>query len=80
MDFQAYYPIVEIVPPVKDKDILKVTWLEHIFLEKGSGVLLDPMKLSRSAIMTLAMSRVKKYLKIVMSKLGEVNLIGIPQL
>jgi hypothetical protein len=76
--FHANFPIVEFVPPVDGK--LKATWLEHKFLEKGSGLLSDPRMLEGSAIMKVATRRVKEYIQSVLSQLGDVDVMGQPQL
>jgi hypothetical protein len=58
---QANSAIDEITPPVKG--ILKITWLEHRFLEKGSGLLSNPEILDGSAILRVVTLRVKENLR-----------------
>jgi hypothetical protein len=65
---------------VNGKNILKATWIGHKFQEKGSGLLSEPGILAGSAIMNIATCRVKEYLKNVLSQLGDVDIIGRPQL
>jgi hypothetical protein len=58
---------------------IKVTWLNHRFLEKGSGLLSNPKMLEDTAIMQVAKYHIRKLLR-KLPQLGDVNLRGEAQM
>lgn len=59
---------------------IKVTWLNHRFLEKGSGLLSNPKMLEDTAIMQVAKYHIRKWLRKILPDLGDVDLRGDAQM
>lgn len=74
----AKSPIVEIVPPPKESNMLKLTWLGHKFVA-DSELLSDPKRFQESATMSAATRGAKQALSKVVPGL-DVQLHGQVQL
>ncbi|KUJ17203.1 FAD/NAD(P)-binding domain-containing protein [Mollisia scopiformis] len=70
--------LFEITPLVANK--IKVTWVNHRFLEKGSGLLSNPKMLEGTAIMQVAVYHIRKWLREILPDLGIVDLRGDAQI
>ena len=76
---QANSLVVEYVPPTKQSNIVKFTWLEHKCVV-GDEILSDPQIFEDSAIMDAAEHRLKTYLYHILPNFDNIELKGRMQL